>query len=111
MPIFRIILHHIRQDAYQHLARSLCFSIFLGINGSGSDELNVIVFGKISHLIPSEHGSLVSCNEPRNSKSMNDMFLDELDLILLLCLLQGYYLHPFSEVATKMKLCPFDEAG
>ena len=56
---------------------------------SGSDELNVIVFGKISHLFPSEHGALVGCNGLRNSKYMNDLFLDELDHILMLCLLQG----------------------
>ena len=58
--------------------------IFLGITGSGSDELNAIVLSKISHLIPSEHGALVSCNGLRNSKSMNDMLFDELDHILLL---------------------------
>ena len=69
--------------------------IFLDIKGSGFDELNAIVLGKISHLIPSEHGALVSCNGLRNSKFVNDLFLDELDYILLLCLFQGYRLHPF----------------
>ena len=60
--------------------------------------LNDIVLGKISHLIPSEHGALVSCNELRNSKPMNDLFLDELDHIFLLCFLQWYCLYPFGEV-------------
>ena len=51
------------------------------------DELNPIVLGKISNLIPSEHGALVNFNGMKNSKSMNDLFLHELDHILLLYLL------------------------
>ena len=78
--------------------RSFCLPICLSIKGSRSDELDVIVFGKISHLIPSEHGALVDCNGLTNSKPMNDMFLDELDHILLLYFLQGYYIYPFGEV-------------
>ena len=60
--------------------------------------LNAIILGKINHLIPNEHGALIGCNGLRNSKPMNDMFLDELDHIFLLCFLQGYYLYPFGEV-------------
>ena len=71
------------------LSSRMLINTLLGIKGSGFDELNVIIFGKISHLIPSEHDALVSCNGLRNSKSMNDLFLDELDHILLLCLLKG----------------------
>ena len=87
MTISRIILQHHLHDAYQHLVRSFCLPIFLGIKRSGSDELKAIVLGKINHLIPSEHGALVGCNGLRNSKSMNDMFVDELDHILLFYLL------------------------
>ena len=59
----------------------------MSIKGSKYDELNAIILGKISHLIPSEHGALVGCNGLRNSKPMIDMFLDEFDHIFLLCFL------------------------
>ena len=36
---------------------------------------------------------------------MNDLFLDELDHILMLCFLQGYYLYPFGEVVVKTITC------
>ena len=57
-----------------------------------------MVFGEISYLIPSEHGSLVGCNGLRNSKSMNDFFFEELNHIFLLCFLQGFCFYPFGEV-------------
>ena len=78
--------------------RSFCLPIFLGIKGGGSNELNTIVLGKISDLIPSEHGALVGRNGLRNSKSMNNLLLDELDHVLILYLFQRYCIHPFSEV-------------
>ena len=52
------------------------------------DELISIVLGKISHLILGEHGTLVSCNGLKNLKYVNDLFLDKLDYIFLLCFLQ-----------------------
>ena len=72
------------------MARIMCLTIFLGIKEIRSNELNTIILRKISHLIPNEHSALVGCNGLRNSKPMNDLFLDELDHILLLCLFQGY---------------------
>ena len=78
--------------------RSFYLPIFLGIKGGGSNELNTKVLGKICDLIPSELGALVGCNGLRNSKSMNDLLLDELDHVLMLYLFQGYCVHPFSEV-------------
>ena len=54
-----------------------------------------MIIGKISHLIPNEHGALVGCNGLRNSKPMNALFLDELDHIHLPHFLQGYCLYPF----------------
>jgi hypothetical protein len=70
----------------------------LGIIGRRIEQFDPHAFSKLPELQGHKLGSLISCDCLRDSKPINDVFLDKLNHVLRCYLLQWNCLNPFGEV-------------
>ena len=113
MPPPRIFFYLLLDKFDQNLITRLGLSIGLSIVWRWIEQLNLLRFGKGTHLFWYKWRTLIRCQSLWNAKSINNMLGNKLNYLFMCHILQRNRFGPFSEIirSNNTKRCPFEGGG